>query len=156
MIAAVIFAAVSQEAQAQQLVPPKNAIVGAWVETITISGPGAPPPFKSVGIYAENGTLMFSDQGGVTTNPPQVFSSAAGSWIYVKDRTFAWTVVGLISDLDGSLAGTLKVKGESTLDASGNNYSSVWHVEISDANGQLLFAADGTNVGQRIAVERLP
>jgi len=74
----------------------------------------------------------------------------------LKERTFAWTVVGLISDLDGSLVGTLKVKGASTLDASGNNYSSVWHAQISDANGQLLFAGDGTNVGQRIAVERLP
>ena len=151
--AMVISTTLTQESQAAE--PPKTAIVGSWIETITISGPGARPPFKSLSVYNEGGGVVASDQGNVTLNPPQSFSSGAGAWTYLGGRTFAWTVVELISDLDGNLVGTLKVRGESTLDQSGNNYSSRWHAEAVDPNGQLLFSADGTNVGQRILVERM-
>jgi len=153
--AMVISTALTQESRAADG-PPKTAIVGSWVETITpMPGPGAPPPFKSLSTYDEGGGVMSSDQGSVITNPPQSFSSGAGAWTYLGGRTFAWTVVELISDLDGNLVGTLKVRGESTLDQSGNNYSSRWHADAVDPNGQLLFSADGTNVGQRVLVERM-
>ena len=148
------FLAQAQGAAAEQIAPPKNAIVGSWVEHIIV--PGGPPPFKSVGIYSADGTLMFSDQGGVTSNPPQVFSSTAGSWTYVKERTFAWTAIALISDLDGNLVGTLKVRGETTLDQSGNRYTSRFLAEIFDTNGQILLSAPGTNEGRRVVVEALP
>src|SRR5262245_13585113 len=93
-------------AQLQQIGAPKNAIVGSWIETITPSGPQAPPPFKSVGMYNEDGTSVFSDQGGVQMTPPRVLSSAIGTWTHLRDRTFAWTHITLISDLDGNLLGT--------------------------------------------------
>jgi len=140
---------------AEQNAPPK-AIVGSWIETITVTGPGAPPPFKSLGVYTADGNLVFSDQGGVTLVPPQAFSATAGSWTYVRERTFAWTAVALISDLSGNHVGTLKVRGESTVDRSGDRYTSRFRAEIFDPNGQLVFAADGTNEGRRVVVEALP
>ena len=152
-------AALTHEAKAaagQQNVPQKNAIVGSWVETITLSGPGAPPPFKAVGLYTQDGSLIFSDQASVTTNPPQVFSSGLGAWTHLSGRTFAWTVAELISDLNGNLVGTLKVRGESTLNETGERYTSRFRAEIFDTNGNIVFVADGTNVGQRIVVEPLP
>lgn len=135
---------------------PHKAIVGSWIETITVTGPGAPPPFKSVGVYSDDGNLVFSDQGGVTLVPPQTFSATVGSWTYIKERTFAWTAIALISDLSGNHVGTLKVRGESRMDRSGDKYTSRFRAEIFDANGLLLFAADGTNEGRRVSVEPLP
>jgi hypothetical protein len=136
--------------------PPPKAIVGSWVETITVTGPGGPPPFKSIGVYTADGTLVFSDQGGVTLDPPQSFSATVGSWTYVRERTFAWTAIALISDLSGNHVGTLKVRGETTMDPSGDSYTSRFRAEMFDPNGVVLFAADGTNVGQRVGVEPLP
>jgi len=155
-VAIFISTALPPVAQAAEQNAPPKAIVGSWIETITVAGPGAPPPFKSVGVYNADGNLVFSDQGGVTLVPPHAFSATVGSWTYVRERTFAWTAIALMSDLSGNHVGTLKVRGESKVDQSGNSYTSRFRAEIFDPNGQLIFAADGTNEGRRIAVEPLP
>lgn len=53
----------------QQAALPRNALVGSWIETITPQSPGAPPPFKSLGVFNQDGTSVFSDQGGVLLKP---------------------------------------------------------------------------------------
>ena len=134
----------------------KKAIVGSWIETVTFSGPGAPPPLKSLVTFAADGTLTVADQGNVNTLAGQLFSAGHGSWEAQGGRTFAWTVLEIISDLSGNQIGTLKVRGSYTVDESGNAYSGVFFAEVKDTSGNLLFSAAGTNAGQRIQVEALP
>jgi hypothetical protein len=156
--AVVVLGALAQEAHAAevpQVVPPPKAIIGSWIETITPSGPGAPPPFKSLGTYNEDGTSVFSDQGGVVTNPPQVLSAAVGTWTYLRDRTFAWTHLEFVSDLNGNLLGTARIWGESIVDTSGNKYTSQIRIEVVNPNGQLIFSGQGTAEAQRILIRRL-
>ncbi|HEX7295193.1 MAG TPA: hypothetical protein VF251_05530, partial [Pyrinomonadaceae bacterium] len=86
----------------------------------------------------------------------QLFSAGHGSWTATGDRTFNWTVIELISDLNGNLLGTLKVRGTYTVDATGNAYSGVFYAEVKDTSDNVLFAVDGTNAGQRIQVEAIP
>lgn len=135
--------------------PKKKAIVGSWLETVTFSG-GARPPLKSINTFIEDGNLVVADQGNVTTEPPAVFSAGHGAWVHLGGRTFAWTVLELISDLNGNLFGTLKVRGQYTVNKSGNSYSGQFKAEITDTAGNLIFSIEGTNEGQRIQVEPLP
>ena len=135
--------------------PQKRAIVGSWLETVTVEEPGG-RTFKSVGTFSEEGGMAFSDQGNVTTTPPMVFSAAHGSWVHLGGRTFAWTVLELISDLEGNLLGTLKIRGEYSVNESGNQYSGRFLAEAADTTGNPIFSVEGTNAGQRILIEPLP
>jgi len=132
----------------------KKAIVGAWIETVTFAGPGAPPPLKSLVTFSADGTLMVADQGNVNTSAGTVFSAGHGSWVAQGERTFSWTVVELISDLNGNLMGTLKVRGTYTVDEAGNAYAGVFNAEVNIFGS--VFSIEGTNEGARIQVEPLP
>ena len=132
----------------------KKVIVGSWVETVTFSG-GVMPPLKSLVTFSADGTLTVADQGNVNLGAGQLFSAGHGSWVAQGDRTFSWTTIELISDLNGNLIGTLKVRGTYTVDESGNSYTGVFQAEVKDTSDNVLFSAGGTNAGVRIQVEPL-
>ena len=134
--------------------PRNQAIIGSWMETVTVTTPGGPPPFVSLSSFGGDGTLAVADQGNVTAQ--QVFSAGHGSWLHVEGRTFAWTVVELVSAPDGSLIGVFEIRGEYTLDAAYDTYTGRFHAEMLAPSGDLIFAAAGTNAGQRIDVRPLP
>jgi hypothetical protein len=133
----------------------RKAIVGSWLETVTFAGEGAPPPLKSLVTFGDDGAVLVMDQGHVNVAAGQVFSAGHGRWVARGNRSFGWTIVELISDLNGNLMGTLKVSGTYTVDESGNNYTGVFKAEITDIFGGV-FSIDGTNEGHRIQVELLP
>ena len=133
--------------------PKRMALVGSWLETVTFPAETGRPPLKSLGSYHDDGTMVCSDQGAVTTEPPTVFTSCHGVWTHLTQRTFAYTSLGLISDLSGSLVGYLKVRGTYTVAQSGNEYSGTSFAEVVDTDGNVLFSTDVTNAGQRIQVE---
>src|SRR6185295_16965047 len=112
--------------------PKKKAIVGTWLETVTFSGEGAPPPLKSLGTFTEDGSILVADQGNDTTVLPFVFSPGHGTWVHLEGRTFAWTVIELITDLNGNLVATLKVRWEYTVNESGNEYTGQFKAELFD------------------------
>ena len=134
---------------------PKKAIVGSWVETVTFTGEGTPPPFKSLNTFNADGGLTVSDQGNVNLAEGLVFGAGHGSWIAVGSNTFDWTVVELICDPNGHLIGILKVRGRYTVDQSGNSYNGNFKAEASDTDGNQLFVFEGTNEGHRIQVDPL-
>jgi len=133
----------------------KKSLVGSWIETVTFDG-GFMPPLKSLVNFSADGTVTVADQGNVNLAAGQLFSAGTGAWVAQGERTFSWTVVELISDLNGNLMGTLKVRGTYTVDASGNSYSGVFLAEVKDTSDNVLFSIGGTNAGQRIVVEPLP
>jgi len=133
--------------------PNKKALVGSWLETVTFPPESGRPPLKSLVSFHDDGTMACSDQGAVTTEPPAVFTSCHGVWTHLEQRTFAYTSLGLISDLSGNLVGYLKVRGVYTVSQSGNEYSGTSFAQILDADGNVLFSVDVTNAGQRIQVE---
>lgn len=136
--------------------PKKKSIVGTWLETVTFSGGGAPPPFRSLGTYTEDGNVVVADQGNDTTVLPFVFSPGHGAWVHVDGRTFAWTVMELVTDLSGNLIATLKVRGQHTVNEPGDEYTGQFIAELFDPVGNLFSSVEGTNQGQRIHVEPLP
>lgn len=136
--------------------PKKKSIVGSWSETVTFSGAGAPPPFRSLGTYTEDGNVVVADQGKDTTVLPFVFSPGHGAWVHLHGRKFAWTVFELVTDISGNLVAILKVRGEHTVNVSGNAYTGQFRSELFDPVGNLISSFEGTNQGQRIQVEPLP
>lgn len=133
----------------------KKVFVGSWIETVTFSG-GVMPPLKSLVNVSSDGTFTASDQGNVNLAAGTLFSAGVGAWVAQGERTFSWTILNLISDLNGNLIGTLKVRGTFTVDDSGNSYSGVFQAEVRDTSDNVLFSVGGTNAGQRIVVEPLP
>jgi hypothetical protein len=93
------------------------------------------------------------DQGSVTLDPPSVFTAGVGAWTHLEKRSFAYTQLGLISDLSGNLVGFLKVRGIYMVSKSGNEYSGSSFAEVLDTDGNVLFSVNVTNAGQRIHVE---
>ena len=103
--------------------PNKKALVGTWLETVWFPPETGRPPLKSLSSYHDDETMVCSDQGNVTLEPPSVFSSCHGAWTHLEKRTFAYTAFELISDLSGNLVGYLKVRGIFTVSQSGNEYN---------------------------------
>ena len=129
----------------------KKVIVGSWIETVTFSGVGVPPPLKSLVTFSADGTTTVADQGNVNLADGTVFSAGHGSWIAQGERTFSWTTIELVSDLSGNLIGTLKVRGTYTVDESGNAYTGSFKADLTIFGNVLSF--EGTNEGTRIQVE---
>lgn len=154
LLVAVIFTTGVVNAQ-QSTASTKKVIVGSWVETVSFSG-GFLPALKSLVTFSADGTVAVADQGNVNLAAGQLFSAGHGAWTAQGERTFAWTTIELISDLNGNLIGTLKVRGTYTVDETGNAYSGVFLAEVKDTSENVLFSIDGTNAGVRIQVDPLP
>ena len=105
--------------------PNPKALVGSWLETVTFPPESGRPPLKSLVSFHDDETMATSDQGSVTTDPPSVFSSGQGAWAHQEKRTFAYTLLELISDLSGNLIGFLKVSGIYTVSQSGKTSTPV-------------------------------
>jgi hypothetical protein len=136
--------------------PPKNALVGSWLETVTFPPEFGRPPLKSLVTFHEDGTFLNSDQGGVTVDPPGVSSSGHGVWKHLGKDDFAYTQIELFSDLSGNLVGYLKVRGIYTVSKSGNEYTGTSFAEVLDTTGNVQISVTVTNAGQRIQLELPP
>ena len=150
----VVVSCLTVGAEARQEGPTdKKALVGSWLETVTFPPEVGFPSVKSLASFHDDETMVASDQGGVTIEPPTVYSAGHGVWKHLKERTFAYSVLYMLSDLGGNLTGYLKVRGVYTVSQSGNEYSGTSFAQVLDANGNVRFSVDVTNTAQRIQIE---
>ncbi len=132
----------------------KMAIVGSWLETVTVAGG---PTFRSLLTYTDDGAMVGTDQGSVITDPsfPHVFSANHGVWVHQGGRTFSATFLQLISDLNGNLLYLNKVRETVTLSKSRDAYRVVWTAKFTDPAGNPIVSFEGTSEGRRIKAEPL-
>jgi hypothetical protein len=142
-----------------------KSLVGSWVETVKfLDGPMKGRMSKSLVIFHDDGTVISSDQGSVTTDPPptSVNSDGVGAWMQKDWRTFMYTEKGIFSDASGNLTGFLKVSGTYTLRPSGDAYTGTSFYEVLGPDQKSLPPPNGpvtgtvSNSGERIHVEPTP
>ena len=137
----------------------KKSLVGSWLETVTFPPETGRPKLKSLVRFHDDGTVVSSDQGSVTLDPPSVSSDGAGAWTQLDWHRFAYTQLELFSDLKGNLTGFLKVRGIYTLSGSGDAYTDTSYYQVLDTDRNPLVpsvAGYVNNVGERIRVELPP
>ena len=96
------------------------------------------PPYaiKLVGLPA-NGILSEAEYhltASATDGSGSVESSGVGAWTQLDWRTFGYTNVAVISDLNGNLVGFFKVRGVYQLDKSGDSYTGHSYYEFLDTD----------------------
>ncbi len=133
--------------------PERKALTGSWVDTVSFPPETGLPPLKSLITFHEDETLVYADQGNVILAPATLYSAGHGAWKHLKTRTFAYTSLGLISDLSGNLVGYLKARGVYTVSATGNEYEGTTLAEVLAVDGSVLSSVNVTNAGKRIEVE---
>jgi hypothetical protein len=139
----------------------KKSIVGSWEELVRFPSDIPIPQQRSVVLFHEDGTTVSSGQGSVITNPDptqaMVESDGLGAWVQLDWRTFGYTNVAVLSDLNGNLVGFFKVRGVYQLASSGDSYTGHSYFQFLDANHQDT-GRDGwvCNDGMRINVEAPP
>ena len=141
----------------------RKSLVGSWVETVNfLDGPMKGRVLTGLVSFHDDGTVLSSDQGSVTTDPPPpaVTSDGIGAWTQTDWRTFLYTEKSLFSDFSGNLTGFLKVSGTYTLHRSGDTYTGTSFYQLYDASDNPLTdpgtSGSVSNNGVRIRVEPTP
>ena len=146
-----------------------KSLAGSWEETFTfVDGPRNGEVGKGLFNYNTDGTLVGTEAGNVTFNPPPknphdpqtglVTSDDIGVWEQESPNdpnTFVYTSYLLFSDFSGKQVGSLKVRGRYTLTNNGDGYEgkSFYEGEIS---GIGQFSGNVTNKGVRLPLEKPP
>jgi hypothetical protein len=138
----------------------KKSIVGSWEELVRFPlGIHFPTQQRAVMSFHDDGTVVSTGQGSVMLNPPpgSVESDGLGAWVQLDWRTFGYTNVAVLSDLDGNLTGFFKVRGVYQLDSSGDSYTGHSYYQFLGPQKQDS-GPDGwvCNDGVRISVEAPP
>jgi len=130
-----------------------NDLTGSWLITVTRTDENAPPPFKALVTFTEDGGLVIAVQGDVTTDPPFVNSPGHGAWVKTGKRTFVMTFLQLSYTLDGRLLGIVKVRQTMNLNETGTEWSGPSIIEVTDSDGNPVFSGGGPAHATRILVE---
>ena len=130
----------------------EGKIEGAWVVSIT-GGQGTPTLpswYRALATFTRDGGLI------ETITDPSILTGH-GRWAKGHGRDFAVTTLLFRFDAAGDFLGTLKARGNLTLDRAGNEFTSdAYLFEFFDPNGNLLTSGVGKAHGTRIVVEPLP
>ncbi len=136
---------------------------GSWVATVTIAGPGAPPPFQALRTYASGGGYVEDSSNSHKLQAPE--GSGHGAWVSTGataeeanrlgtgTRKFAVTFLIQRFDANGNLIGSIKVRESAMLNEMGDTYSGSGKFEILDLQGNQIASGLATVQATRIRVE---
>jgi len=139
----------------------KKSIVGSWEELVRFPSGVPIPQQRTVMSFHDDGTAVSSGQGIVIFNADpkkaSVQSDGLGAWAQLDWRTFGYTNVAVLSDLNGNLTGFFRVRGVYQLNSSGDKYTGRSYYQFLGPNHEDT-GPDGwvCNDGTRIQVESPP
>ena len=127
----------------------QRSIEGAWRTTVTIRNcqTGAPiTTFQGLQTFNEGGTLAETAGGG----PPSSRSPGHGVWNREHGRQhYSFAFMFDRYNPDGTFAGSTTVRGDVTLDASGDEMTVVSANELFNPAGQLIATGCSTATATR-------
>jgi hypothetical protein len=139
-----VFASMGRSTTAQDANTAEHPIVGAWIWDNDPANPGTD---ISYAIFHDDGTYVEMTGGG----------PIVGAWEVTGERSVLLTGFGRV-DLDedpttDGPVGTLTLRLEAEVDASGDMTTAPFTFEIKDTNGNVVFGGNAEARGTRIAVE---
>ena len=152
-LAAQLVAAPAASAQPQPFAGSKG-LVGAWLINATPAQPIV-PPFKMLTTFHADETLVETQNDQLA--PPFFATTGHGVWERTGQDTYSFTMLQLLFEpnFTGTFAGLLKTRASVTIDQA-NTLAGVAEVEVTDAQGNVLFTGNGSLQGTRIASQPLP
>lgn len=154
VLVAALFAGRSARAAAADagaVSPADTNVVGSWVVTVTPDPASGVPPFKELYTFHGDGTLSEVDDNA--PGPPFPFTPGHGVWRREggAKRTFSGRYLNLIYDpATFASNGTADVRIRVRLSDDLQTMTGTGHAIFSDAQGNVMFEADGTIAGSRI------
>ena len=130
-----------------------NGFVGSWRTTFFEAEAS---PTLGLATFGADGTLVTAEHPVVTPPgaPGVIFASAGhGTWRATGSDTAIATFVGLGSDGQGNLFGTVTVRAACALGADGQTFDGEAVATIADPGGGALGTFTGTLRGTRIVAE---
>jgi hypothetical protein len=113
---------------------------GSWLYTVTIPG----YTFQGIETYSAGGGYTEADQ--LSFSPIAVASAGHGAWKMTGEKTFVLTYLNLMFDAfsSGNPTGTLKVRQNTRIGASGNSYTGSGDYTYYDLDGNPIPSISGT------------
>lgn len=140
-------------------------LAGSWTTTVTATNPPGLPPLKGLMTFTRNGEVIESRRLYVPFTPfgPVLETPGHGAWEHTTSGEFAVTFMFLVQAAPnnplfvlGEDLGTDNIRMRLTVDPSGDSFVGTFMSEARDADGNLVFAAEGNVEASRIHVEPLP
>ena len=148
----VTFASQALAAAPATTAAPEASLVGSWVTTVTPDPASGNPPFRELFTFHSDGTLTMIDDNA--PGPPFPFTPGHGVWKRTATG-FIFHYLNLIYDpATFASNGQTNITVRVDLDEKGDSLSGSGHLKVSDKDGNLLFEADGTIVGDRITIDQ--
>jgi hypothetical protein len=121
-----------------------HPLTGMW---LAMANPASPedPQFPAPSYYGADGTVLLSFPVGQTgPNGVQLSSILMGTWEAFDEQTGHFTVVQLLSELDGTYAGSVTIDGFPKVNEDGESFiddGSMAFVTIRDPAGTVVGTA---------------
>ncbi len=136
-----------------------HPLTGVW---LAMANPASPedPQFPAPSYYGADGTVLLSfPVGQIGPNGAQLSSILMGTWEAHDEWTGHFTVVQLLSELDGTYAGSVTIDGFPKVNEDGASFiddGSLAFVTIRDPAGNVLQTAPAVGSKPVTAVRMAP
>ncbi len=140
-------------AAADKNAPKSQKLSGTWMTTVTLEDPppGVAASFRALNTFLPSGELLVSSSVAM----PALRSLAHGDWIRTGNRRFASSFTFFRFDPTGAFVGLQRVHRTIHLEESLNTFRSTDVVEIVDLNGNVIRTIRGSEIGERLTVQRI-
>lgn len=132
---------------------------GSWSGTATALIPPGLPQIRDLITFTRDGNVIESRSAFVPVTPlgPLLATAGHGEWVRTGWRDYDVKFVFLLQRppaSNGAFVGTDTIRMRLTLDMSGDTLTGTITSELRNANGAVVFTANGTYNATRIRVER--
>ncbi len=136
-----------------------HPLTGVW---LAMANPASPedPQFPAPSYYGADGTVLLSfPVGQVGPNGAQLSSILMGTWEAFDEQTGHFTAVQLLSEMDGTFAGSVTIDGFPRVSEDGASFiddGSMAFVTIRDPAGNVVQTAPAVGSNPVTAIRMAP
>jgi hypothetical protein len=149
--------ALAQPLQGQQdFYSQQQQLAGSWLTTYDV--PAFVIPIPVLLTFTADGSIIETDSPAPTPFGGSIgtlfLSNGHGSWKQTGENQFAYTYRKILYAANGNPFGLARTNGAVTLSKDGTQLHANVDIRFIDNNGNVIFSATGTVIGNKIPVEQ--